>query len=100
MVNDWYHLHFGRRPGRRTESGITEPPCPCKCGCIAPLEGCVRPAAGTQGRRVRRPNRRPAPAEVLGRVAERFKAPVLKTGNGASRSWVRIPPLPPIFLAV
>ncbi len=30
-----------------------------------------------------------------GRVAERFKAPVLKTGVGASSPWVRIPPLPP-----
>ena len=30
-----------------------------------------------------------------GGVAERFIAPVLKTGNGASRSWVRIPPPPP-----
>jgi hypothetical protein len=27
-------------------------------------------------------------------VAERFKAPVLKTGRGATLSWVRIPPLP------
>src|SRR5581483_6640655 len=27
--------------------------------------------------------------------AERFKAPVLKTGRGASSSWVRIPPHPP-----
>src|SRR5581483_4348837 len=30
-----------------------------------------------------------------GGVAERLKAPVLKTGSGASRSWVRIPPPPP-----
>src|SRR5690606_10691692 len=30
-----------------------------------------------------------------GRVAEWFKAPVLKTGVGASPPWVRIPPLPP-----
>ena len=30
-----------------------------------------------------------------GWVAERFKAPVLKTGRGASLSWVRIPPHPP-----
>jgi hypothetical protein len=28
-------------------------------------------------------------------VAERFKAPVLKTGEGVSSPWVRIPPLPP-----
>ena len=43
-----------------------------------------------------------------GRVAEWSNAPVLKTGRGASLSWVRIPPLPPkeyplyggIFLAV
>ena len=30
-----------------------------------------------------------------GRVAEWFKAPVLKTGRGSRLSWVRIPPLPP-----
>ena len=30
-----------------------------------------------------------------GRVAERTKATVLKTVSGATRSWVRIPPLPP-----
>jgi hypothetical protein len=29
-----------------------------------------------------------------GGVAERLKAPVLKTGSGESRSWVRIPPPP------
>jgi hypothetical protein len=31
-------------------------------------------------------------------VAERFKALVLKTSDGASRPWVRIPPLPPFAL--
>jgi hypothetical protein len=31
-----------------------------------------------------------------GRVAEWLKAAVLKTARGASPSWVRIPPLPPI----
>jgi hypothetical protein len=30
-------------------------------------------------------------------MAERFKAPVLKTGMGASPSWVRIPLSPPIM---
>ena len=30
-----------------------------------------------------------------GRVAEWFKAAVLKTAVGASPPWVRIPPLPP-----
>ena len=30
-------------------------------------------------------------------MAERFKAPVLKTGMGASPSWVRIPLSPPIL---
>jgi hypothetical protein len=32
---------------------------------------------------------------VNGRVAEWFKAAVLKTAVGASSPWVRIPPLPP-----
>ena len=31
-----------------------------------------------------------------GEVAERLKALVLKTSNGATRSWVRIPPSPPL----
>lgn len=31
----------------------------------------------------------------IGWVAERLKAPVLKTGKGESSSWVRIPPHPP-----
>src|SRR6185312_11881200 len=34
-------------------------------------------------------------AATIGWVAERFKAPVLKTGAGASPPWVRIPPHPP-----
>src|SRR5215211_9275354 len=36
------------------------------------------------------------PLQASGRVAERFKAAVLKTARGASPSWVRIPPLPPL----
>ena len=32
-------------------------------------------------------------------MAERFKAPVLKTGVGASSPWVRIPLPPPLALA-
>jgi hypothetical protein len=39
--------------------------------------------------------RHPLKRKQDGRVAERFKAPVLKTGSGATHSWVRIPPLPP-----
>ena len=34
--------------------------------------------------------------QELGRVAEWFKAPVLKTGVPARVPWVRIPPLPPV----
>jgi hypothetical protein len=33
--------------------------------------------------------------EDNGEVAERLNAPVLKTGVGAIRPWVRIPPSPP-----
>ena len=36
--------------------------------------------------------------KLFGGVAERLKAPVLKIGSGASRSWVRIPPPPPASL--
>ena len=32
---------------------------------------------------------------MFGEVAERLKALVLKTSNGATHSWVRIPPSPP-----
>ena len=31
----------------------------------------------------------------IGEVAERLKALVLKTSDGATHSWVRIPPSPP-----
>ena len=33
-----------------------------------------------------------------GEVAERLKALVLKTSNGFTHSWVRIPPSPPVYL--
>ena len=33
-------------------------------------------------------------------MAERLKAPVLKTGKGATLSWVRIPVSPPSFLSI
>ena len=33
---------------------------------------------------------------MQGEVAERLKALVLKTSDGATRSWVRIPPSPPL----
>ena len=35
--------------------------------------------------------------EDNGEVAERLNAPVLKTGVGAIRPWVRIPPSPPLM---
>ena len=35
---------------------------------------------------------------ILGEVAERLKALVLKTSNGFTHSWVRIPPSPPNYL--
>ena len=38
---------------------------------------------------------RPVISGDAGRVAEWFKAAVLKTAVGASSPWVRIPPLPP-----
>jgi len=42
---------------------------------------------------------RTRPANDSGWVAEWFKAPVLKTGVGASPPWVRIPPHPPTCFA-
>jgi hypothetical protein len=48
------------------------------------------------------PDPRPLPDSPatlwFGRVAEWFKAPVLKTGVPARAPWVRIPPLPPKML--
>jgi hypothetical protein len=38
--------------------------------------------------------------QIRGEVAERFKAPVLKTGAAAMLPWVRIPPSPPSTLRV
>ena len=35
---------------------------------------------------------------AYGEMAERLKAPVLKTGKGATLSWVRIPVSPPLFI--
>ena len=32
----------------------------------------------------------------IGEMAERFKAPVLKTGEGSNLPWVRIPLSPPV----
>lgn len=37
---------------------------------------------------------------MQGWVAERFKAPVLKTGVGESLPWVRIPPHPPFTIEI
>jgi hypothetical protein len=42
----------------------------------------------------------PVDLEDNGEVAERLNAPVLKTGVGAIRPWVRIPPSPPIAAMV
>jgi hypothetical protein len=42
----------------------------------------------------------PEPGNGHGRVAEWFKAAVLKTAVGASPPWVRIPPLPPFSRAI
>lgn len=42
----------------------------------------------------------PTPSAVaqssIGEMAERFKAPVLKTGEGSNLPWVRIPLSPPV----
>ena len=36
--------------------------------------------------------------QTTGWVTERLKVPVLKTGEGESLPWVRIPPHPPLIL--
>lgn len=40
----------------------------------------------------------PGDRDPIGEMAERFKAPVLKTGEGSNLPWVRIPLSPPIEL--
>lgn len=50
---------------------------------------------------IARPCENTRPASRPGRygeMAERFKAPVLKTGEGLNLPWVRIPLSPPEFL--
>jgi hypothetical protein len=61
---------------RRTESGTVR----WQSGGGRPFPGCSEFAKSLM--------------KHLGWVAERFKAPVLKTGVGASLPWVRIPPHP------
>src|SRR3569623_885206 len=60
-------------PASSVEGGISDPSGPCKASVLAALED----------------------GGAFGRVAEWFKAPVLKTGVPARVPWVRIPPLPP-----
>ena len=55
----------------------------------------MRGAAGN-AKIARKPVASTRAPERCGSVAEWLKALVLKTSNGASRSWVRIPPLPPL----
>jgi hypothetical protein len=62
------------------------------CRRRASTRGCASQAPHCASHALHRsPDSRPA----LGRVAERFKALVLKTSRGLHLSWVRIPPLPP-----
>jgi hypothetical protein len=49
---------------------------------------------------VRHNQAQPIDPEDNGEVAERLNAPVLKTGVGAIRPWVRIPPSPPIIMGL
>ena len=65
----------------------------CRAGSRTGSHGCC-PSGAIDGRC----ETWPFPAAARGRtgeVAEWFKAPVLKTGVGASLPWVRIPPSPP-----
>ncbi len=62
----------------------------------------VAPGVDAPGKAAKKPHRsrgepgpEPAVHPIHGRVAERFKAPVLKTGVRETVPWVRIPPLPP-----
>src|SRR4051812_21313011 len=55
----------------------------------------LRSAALPTSRCLARPTALSDSHSRLGRVAEWFKAPVLKTGVPARVPWVRIPPLPP-----
>ena len=82
-------------PAGSVECGISEPPGPCKRGRVAAMED-----SGSLGRQ--HVGSRSGPYASRrghnGRVAEWFKAPVLKTGVPARVPWVRIPPLPPYLV--
>lgn len=62
----------------------------------------VRPQPGPPARGGS-PAWHPTPSAVtrssIGEMAERFKAPVLKTGEGSNLPWVRIPLSPPYVVA-
>src|SRR3546814_12562556 len=53
-----------------------------RCALVTGVQTCALPSSDPQRH---------------GRVSEWFKEPVLKTGDGATRPWVRIPPLPPVL---
>ena len=99
-----------RRPGGRSRRARQRWPAPAQCAAPSrPCPSLPPPAeADVAGRAARGKGRRrwtpPAPGGgdktgAAGGVAERSIAPVLKTGEGASLPWVRIPPPPPIYLA-
>ena len=81
---------FRRRERHRRYSATATPPAR-QPHCPLPK----RPTLGTRTLRDETRSRRPVRRIGSGRVAEWFKAAVLKTAVGASPPWVRIPPLPP-----
>jgi hypothetical protein len=100
----------GRARQRRSPSPQRHPPTRAPVSCDAWRQVGAKPSHGScvDGRNetwpfaARRGQAHRALAPVApgdprsGEVAEWFKAPVLKTGVGASLPWVRIPPSPPV----
>ena len=65
-------------------------------GCALACDNSLSPCRNKAWRAVE--GIRPEAAVIdNGEMAERFKAPVLKTGEGSNLPWVRIPPLPPLI---
>ena len=83
--------------GRKTPDGRTPPLASGRSGRCAERLTCGHGAPYRNYASVSHGPDRSADAWRPGGMAERFKAPVLKTGVGASSPWVRIPLPPPDY---
>src|SRR5690606_20549949 len=91
-----------QRPGRHP-AGASGPASRAACracdNVLTPPTGGAAPGRRTRRRPggVRRGRWASRVGSAVGEMAEWFKAPVLKTGEGSNLPWVRIPLSPPIL---